>query len=447
MRLRENETRAIRTSERAAVIGARGAAAALLASPILDYRSRVNVDEAANMEQPRLDPPVATFGRLAFTRAEDVSPDVERPRLQRAATLPFDAARETSFEHHACRIHDLAAPNAEVPSLDTFGFDVANLGALTGLQRALMNARATREVSSDGADAIRRGLQMRVLTLRSGIRLLVLFVAPEGLIMRVVGPNGHVVDSDRAVTKTSGHAAATSVHADQDVLGTPLRQILRGAAPTLFRHRSADTQNTSSPLHLVNLWIPLQQITRPLALMDQRSLDRPRHQLRYALPTESFLDRPEGQTVNDIWTFLHAPSQRWYFTSTMGPTSAYVFDTLSTPHGAFIVPGEDLAEERYACLASARDAVERGERAAWAQATTTLRSPIPSNVGRPLREAIQTMDTLLDEARAGAGAAPFDSPTTWDARAQIALERVVRRSIELRMVCLRLPSARVHPPR
>ena len=92
--------------------------------------------------------------------------------------------------------------------------------------------------------------------------------------MRVVGPNGHVVDSDRAVTKTSGHAAATSVHADQDVLGTPLRQILRGAAPTLFRNRSADTQNTSSPLHLVNLWIPLQQITRPLALMDQRSRDR-----------------------------------------------------------------------------------------------------------------------------------------------------------------------------
>src|SRR5690606_15209679 len=101
------------------------------------------------------------------------------------------------------------------------------------------------------------------------------------------------------------------------------------------------------PLVLVNLWIPLQQVTRPLALMDRRTLDARAHQLRYALPTDGFLEREEDTRENDIWAFLHDAGQQWYFHSHMGHDRAYVFDTLGEPHGAFILPGEDVAEYYY----------------------------------------------------------------------------------------------------
>ena len=69
-------------------------------------------------------------------------------------------------------------------------------------------------------------------------------------------------------------------------------------------------------------------------------LDRRRHQLRYGLATQSFLEREEDMTINDIWTFLHHPDQRWHLRSDMDHRSAYVFDTLSTAHGACTLPGE-----------------------------------------------------------------------------------------------------------
>ena len=57
-------------------------------------------------------------------------------------------------------------------------------------------------------------------------------------------------------------------------------------------------------------------------LADGRSLDRRRHQLRYGLPTGSFLDRDEDQVINDIWHLLHDDAQQWYFRSDMDHRSA-----------------------------------------------------------------------------------------------------------------------------
>lgn len=121
---------------------------------------------------------------------------------------------------------------------------------------------------------------------------------------------------------------------------------------------------------LVNAWIPLQQITQPLAFVDPRTLDRRRHQLRYGLVTSSFLERDDEMAINDIWIFLHDPDQRWFFRSQMDHTSAYLFNTLSTAHGAGTLPGEDVAERCYRSL----EPPKRRSRQA-----TRLRSSMPSN--------------------------------------------------------------------
>ena len=88
---------------------------------------------------------------------------------------------------------------------------------------------------------------------------------------------------------------------------------------------------------LVNVWIPLDQVTRPLVLMDRRTLDARRQQVRYGLPTDSFLEREESTRVNDIWTFLHDPAQRWYFNAEL---DAYALFRAALAH---LLSGGDAA--------------------------------------------------------------------------------------------------------
>jgi hypothetical protein len=234
------------------------------------------------------------------------------------------------------------------------------------------------------------------------------------------------------------HDAAREVHADQDVEGTPLRQILRGAAPWLFHHDSPDRRNLRSPIHLINLWIPLEQATRPLALMDRRTLDRKAHQLRYGLPTDDFLRRREDMRINDIWTFLHDPRQQWYFTSSMPANTAYVFETLGTPHGSFILPGEALAEapppparrrdrrrpapRRDRRIAGARSVPRDPRRAGDRPA-----APGDRRDGRRARRGPRRPPGPVPQRR---------SPTTGCVRAAAAAERVVRKSVEMRAIAL-----------
>jgi hypothetical protein len=185
---------------------------------------------------------------------------------------------------------------------------------------------------------------------------------------------------------------------------------------------------------LVNLWIPLQQITEPLLLGDGRTVDRLHHQLRYGLPTDSFLDRDDDQVVNDIWTYSHDPGLRWYFCSELDHRSAYVFDTLSTPHGAGILPGEDVAERCYLALEAAEAAVERRDavdvRTAVADAAAL---PVPDGAPPALQEAIAAMVALLQEVQTDPEAAADGAPA-WVTRSEAARRRVVRMSVELRLV-------------
>jgi hypothetical protein len=363
--------------------------------------------------------------------------------LLRARTLPpAEQQRAESFDVRRCPINDLAAEGAPGQDLLKLGFDTVDLSSFESIQAVLNRVRDAGHVTEDDAREIRHGLDGVRLRLSDGSRLRFLFIAPEGFIMRKAGPNGmSVATGPRG--GMNDHDAATAVHADQDVKGTPLKQMMRGAAPFLFRHDTPDARNGWSPLMLLNLWIPLQQITRPLVLMDKRTLDRRAHQLRYGLPTDSFLERDEERRVNDIWTFLPDERQRWYFTSEMDSRSAYVFETLGTPHGSFVVPGEEVAERCYRALEGVTKAVRQGDPAALRHVTEGVSDlPAPAVTTPALGRAIDAMGSLLQEAHEGASALCTGAGRDeWLSRARAAMDRVVRKSLEMRVVALRVPRA------
>jgi hypothetical protein len=379
---------------------------------------------------------------LAFTRLEDVVADASGSGLPRARTLDAGAAMDPrSYDRRVCQAWDCSTTPGLRPELREHGFAHADVSRVKGLQDACERVRVAGRIDDSDAAQIRRCLLGRALTLSGGARLRLLHIAREGFFMRRAGPNGmRLVDARNP--GMNDHDAAMAVHADQDVEGTPLRQILRGLAPRLFHHESPARSNLRSRLFLVNVWIPLDQATRPLALMDRRTLDRRKHQLRHGLPTSAFLRRREDMRVNDIWTFLHDEAQRWYFTSEIDAGTAYVFETLSTPHGAFILPGEDRAEARYRRLTAAVDAVQRRDEPS---ALRALRPHEPDDahgepVTAPLRRAIAAMDAALAEGfDKSAALCRGEDPSRWCARASEAANRVVRKSLEMRAVALFTP--------
>jgi hypothetical protein len=314
------------------------------------------------------------------------------------------------------------------------GFESIDLSGIEKLQTLLSQIREAGEITPDQARQLRRRLSGSVFRLSEGKCLKMLYIAPEGLILRKGGPNGLKVDPDISMSEMNGHDVALAVHGDQDVRGTPLKQIMRGFAPWILRHQTPDGGNKFSPLLLVNLWIPLQQVTRPLALMDRQTLKASEHQLRYALPTDSFLDRPEDMRENDIWAFLHDDAQQWYFHSHMSHDKAYVFDTLGEPHGSFILPGEDVAERYYLLLQQLCNQLRSG---ASVKRPTEFVAALPPEMTAPLHRAIQTMAALVASVPLENQGQP--AVEVWLARAVEAMESVVRKSLEMRVVALLMP--------
>lgn len=388
------------------------------------------------------DPGHAVEASLAFTRIEDVVADAPGSGLRRARTLEAAAASDPrSYDRRLCRAWDCSGMDGFQPELREHGFARADISRLDALQAVLERVRVAGRINDADASQIRRRLVGRSLALSGGARLRVLYITPQGFFMRRAGPNGMSLGETRG-QGMNGHDAAMAVHADQDVHGTPLRQILRGLAPRLFHHDSPAGSNLRSRVFLVNLWIPLDQVTRPLALMDRRTLDRGAHQLRHGLPTHTFLRRRADMRVNDIWTFLHDEAQKWYFSSEIDSRTAYVFQTLSTPHGAFVLPGEDRAEARYRQLTAAIEAVQRRDGSAAARALDeddggdALGQPVTAS----LRRAIAAIDEMIAEGRARLpGLGRGEDPTRWCVRAAAAADKVVRKSIEMRAVAYMSP--------
>lgn len=374
---------------------------------------------------------------LGFFSADKVSPDTERPGLLRAARISDpDNPQELSF--HNCPLHDWSCPGSAPLDLNRMGFDTLDLSGLPGVQEVLGRVRDAGEINTENARSLRRGLRGKSFRLSSGRRLKLLFIAPEGLIMRKAGPNGLQPDPDVAMSEMNGHGAALAIHGDQDVRGTPLKQMMHGLAPWMFRHQTPDGNNGWSPLMLVNLWIPLDQITRPLTLMDRSTLDKRRQQLRYALPTDAFLDRNADMTVNDIWTFLHDKKQRWYFSSRMDARQAYVFDTLGTPHGSAMLPGEEKVEEAYLALQAACAALDARDGASAISALPALQPGALEGSTEALSKTYATMLGLMQELRDG-GVSTEHETGAWLAGAHAVMNSVIRKSIEMRVVALQTP--------
>lgn len=354
--------------------------------------------------------------KLGFMSRDGVHMDTQRPgHVLRAPTRPKNDMVYQALETHVCALRDFTPDDTQKPNIETYGFETIDLSGLPKLQTLLQKIRSANLLTHPDIKNIRRALYGRSFKLANGKTLRILFIANEGTIMRTVGPNGLIINQSKILTEINHKIGAPAVHADQDVRGTPVKQILKGAGPLLLRHEAPDGCNRRSPFFLVNMWIPLQQITQPLVLMDERSWNRKQHQLRYATPVDDFLDRSSDRKMNDIWTVLHDPGQRWHFNSSMYSDKAYIFNTLSNPHGATTLPGEDRAEQLYRALQSAclGDTIPPVD--------ITLHPDCPE----PLRQAITEMEILLADTR---------RQNDWQQQAQAAMDRVIRKSIEMRML-------------
>ncbi len=358
--------------------------------------------------------------------------DPERPGLLRAGSRAGAPYGGEWVEARQFRATDLVQDSTYVADLCDGGFDTVDLSAFEDLQRACRKARAAGQIDAEAAATIRASLDGAVLATAGGRRLKILHVAGEGFIMRSAGPNRLSVVGP-TTAGMNDHGPATSVHADQDVFGTPVRQLMDGRAPSLLFHDSPDGFNHDARLMLANLWIPLRQITQPLVFADGRSLDRPRQQLRYGLATDSFLERDDDQRINDIWTFLHDPRQEWYFRSEMDHATAYVFNTTSTAHGSGALIGEDEAEECYLLLARAEGAIEGGDVTELRRILDCEDRPRPHTTPA-LGRAIDLMAELIESARRNPDHARGVGAAAWLASSRKARYGVVRNSLELRLV-------------
>lgn len=357
-------------------------------------------------------------GTLTFTRPDHVVPDDERPGLLRA--LP--ARADDGGDPHTIQLHDLAQPGSVEAGLDAAGFETVDLSGNAALQAALAQVLEMDRLTDQTAEAIRHSLDGATLGLGDGTSLRIDHVVEDGLFHRRSGPAGLDVNPG-GIDGINGHGGAEFVHGDQDVFGTPLRQLMAGAAPEMFRHVSPDGRNDTATTMLLNLWIPLHAPVQPLALMDRRTLDASRHQLRYGLPVDGFLERDDDAAVNDIWNFLHHDDQRWYFRSDMGPDQGYVFDTLGTAHGAAVLPGETTLAALCVELQRRLEPQQRTDE------PDEVPTPAPDDAPPAIRQAAQRMSELLRE-RSG----PTGDTAEWCDRARAEVDAVIRRSVEMRLV-------------
>ena len=361
-------------------------------------------------------------------------PDPDHPGLRRAgprATAPYGNER---VEFQNCTATDLADGIPDGFGIRTAGFDLVDLSGLDAVQQACGQVRCTGTIDDVAAAAIRAGLEGAVLRTAQGESVRVLTLADEGIIMRTAGPNGLSLVGTRS-EGMNGHGGATSVHIDQDVYGTPLTQLMDGRAPSLFVHDSPDGRCDDASMFLMNMWIPLQQVVQPLTLADGRSIDRRRHQLRYGLPTGSFLDRDDEMAINDIWTMLYDQGQEWYFNSEMDHRSAWIFNTLSVAHGAGTLAGEDVAERCYLALEAAEVAAGRSDPDGLVRALEPARgAAAPATSPPALRNAIDVMAGSVEDGLADPTGVCGPYAAAWSAGAQTARRRVVRMSLELRLV-------------
>ena len=126
---------------------------------------------------------------MGFARQQDVVTD-SRGALRVPTRYDTGGGAGNTVETHWCQAVDLAADRAQAPGLAKAGFDQIDLAVRKGLQSLLAEVNHAGELDEISAKRIRREVQGKTFRLLNGRRLKVLFVAPEGFIMRRSGPNG-----------------------------------------------------------------------------------------------------------------------------------------------------------------------------------------------------------------------------------------------------------------
>lgn len=196
-------------------------------------------------------------GLMGFALQRDVIADSERKGLKRAQMRSRDYSEASEFiDFHRCGLKDCSTNNYPIDFFK-MGFDTIDLSQNPDLQSLLTKVRQQGFLEKSDVRSLRSSLKGKTFKLANGRQLRIVYVAGEGLIVRNSGPNGMAVEHDELVPKNSRQAAAMLIHGDQDVYGYPLKRLLKGAAPWIFRHDSPDGKNHLSPVNLVNLWIPL----------------------------------------------------------------------------------------------------------------------------------------------------------------------------------------------
>ncbi len=367
---------------------------------------------------------------LTFTRPGHVTHDTERPGLLRA---DFATEDETG-DVHVCELIDLSAPGAAEPGLDAAGFETIDLEGNTELQQALDDVRERGRLTSEAEASIRRSLTGMEVELANGTRLRIDLVVDDGLFHRRSGPGWTDVNPG-GIDGVNGHGGARYVHGDQDVYGTPLRQLMHGTAPDTFRHVTPDGRNDDAGMWLLNLWIPIHTPVQPLALMDRRTLDDGRHQLRFGLPVDGFLARDEDAAINDIWRFLHHDDQQWFVRTDMDSRHGYLFNTLGTAHGAACLSGEDTLAPLWLALSDAVDAIDSGGADPAVAAIDVSTPEPPDDATHTIRDGWKRLTEQVGRANAMIADPGTDAGwQDWRTQTVEVLDSLVRRSIELRLV-------------
>ena len=345
-----------------------------------------------------------------------------------------------------------------LPTLQQNGVQFSNLTAqLPGLQRVLQRlADATARTGSERLDdehvaAVRQVFEWSLLQLTDHSSLTILHAEPAGIITRSTGPGVQFHEGSGGAHRTSrGQFWKPMIHGDQDVHGSPIRELLWGLAPLLFAR--------ASPLKLLNVWMPVQRVrVQPLVVMDLASLNES-DRLHYHIHSSDRL----GARLNDCWTFTHRPEQRWLTHALPWEAGqAALFNTLYTPHSSAPYPGEeDSAAVLWRQLRESADCLEsileRAHTQAAAAAAAAGHAPeeacscvngeeaghganneggaAASEVASPVREALDDMRASRRLLQRECASLP---PAELHSHALHALRRSSRVSLEVRVVALR----------
>lgn len=223
---------------------------------------------------------------------------------------------------------------------------------------------------------------------------------------------------------------AHSPHIDQDAGGEPLRSMGLSA---LFRWVPG--------MRLLNVWLPLEASpTRPLALMDSRSLDRAAELVRYRAAFKINVSAP-----TDVFLLRHAPTQRWHFAADLAVGDAIVFDAMRTAHASFEMRGERRLAELRAALRGWLDA-RRHDEAGPAGGGCELvdadaaRARHGAPIGPMLPGLVDESVALLSEVCAARRVEPTGEPSAQlEQRVRSLLLRSERLSLEMRCAALVVP--------